>query len=97
MNENKVNPSPGYSITDRKPGSAGEGLRLLARMIARRLVKRKSDANVQCHHRGLPAGIIGKKADSQSPGRAGSKQAASPSGCRLDIPDALTEEEGSDA
>lgn len=41
MSENKVNPSPGYSITDRKLGSAGEGLRILARLIARHLLTEK--------------------------------------------------------
>ena len=94
MSQDKVN--LGCSLTDSRVDNAGEGLRLLARMIARRLTERKSGANGQHPDPGLPAGGDGKKTGLQSPGRADRKRAVTSSGCRLDIPDALTKEEDSD-
>jgi len=92
MNENKVN----LSLTDSRVDNAVGGLRLLARIIARRLVERKTGAYGQHPHPGLPAGGVDEKADLQSPGRTGRKHAATLSGCRPDIPDALTKEGGDD-
>jgi len=95
MSQDKVN--SGYSLTDSRVDNAGEGLRLLARMIARRLMERKSGANGQHPHPGLPSGGDDKKAGLQSPGRADRKQAVPLSGCmRLDIPDVLKKEGGDD-
>ena len=95
MSQDKVN--PGYSLTDSRVDNTGEGLRLLARMIARRLMERKSGANGQHPHPGLPSGGDDKKVGLHSPGRVDRKQAVPLSGCRrLDIPDALTKAEGDD-
>ena len=80
-----------------KDTGTSEGLRILARMIARRLMERKSGANEQHPHPELPSGGDDKKNGLQSPGTADRKQAATSPGCSgLDIADPLTEEEGSD-
>ena len=95
MIQEKVNAR--YSLTDSRVDNADEGLRVLARMIARRLIVRKSYVDGQCPRPGLPTSGVDDKADLQSPGRADRKQAATSSGCNgLDIPDALTRREGSD-
>jgi len=95
MSQDKVNPS--CLLTDSRVDNTGEGLRLLARMIVRRLMERKSGANGQHPNSGLPSGGDGKKVGLHSPGRADGKQAVPLSGCRrLDIPDVVTKEEGYD-
>jgi hypothetical protein len=74
---------------------ASEGLRILARMIARRLME-KTSVNGQYPHLGLPSGGDDKKNTLQSPGTADRSQAALTfSRRRPDIANALTEEEGS--
>jgi hypothetical protein len=96
MSQEKVN--PGLPLTDDRVDNASEGLRVLARMIARRLVARKSDVDGPHPHPGLPAGVEDMKAGLQSSGRANKKQAVTPFGfSRLDILDALTKEKGSNA
>ena len=97
MGHKKVNPSLAYSIPDSRSGGAVEGLRLLARMVARRLAERTSGPDAQCHPIRLPAGRVDKKASLQSPGRVVRKQAATPSDCKPDILDAVMKEEGNGA
>lgn len=95
MSQNKVN--QGHPLTDSRVDNAGQGLHLLGRMIARRLIEKKSGANGQHHHPVLPSGGDDKKNGLQSPRRADRKQAATSPGCsELDIAGAPTEEEGSD-
>jgi hypothetical protein len=95
MSQEKVNSR--YSLTDSRVDNAGEGLRLLARIIARRLIARKSGANGQPSRPGLPASGADQKTRLQSPGTANKKRAVTPFGCsRRDIPDVLTKGEGSD-
>jgi len=95
MNQDKVN--PGYSLTDGRAGNAGEGLHLLGRMIARRLMERKSGMNGHHPHPGLSSGGDNKKVGLQSLGRADRKQVVLPSVCgRLDVPGALTKKEVDD-
>jgi hypothetical protein len=65
MSQEKVN--PGLSPTD-STSSANEGLRVLARMIARRLMTIKTDK----------IGVDGKE-DSQSQGTTDGKQVSAPS------------------
>ena len=80
-----------------KATGANEGLRVLARMIARCLMEEKSGVNGQHPHSTLPSGGDDNKYGFQSPGRAGGKQATPPFSCRkLDIPSALTKERGDD-
>ena len=96
MSQEKVN--PGLPLTDDRVDNASEGLRVLARMIARRLVARKSDVDGQRPRPGLPPGGVNEKAYLQSPGTATRKQAVTPFGfSRLDILDALMKEKGSNA
>ena len=79
-----------------KDTGASEGLRILARMIARRLMEEKSGANGQHPHPGLPSVGDDKKNTLQSLGTANRKQGATSPACSgLDIAEALTEEEGS--
>jgi hypothetical protein len=76
--------------------SASEGLRILARMIACRLME-KTCVNGQHPHSTLPSGGDDKKNTLQSPGMDDRKQAATSPGCSgLDIAEALREEEGKD-
>jgi len=90
MNPQKVNMD--YSLTGSRVDNDGEGLRLLARMIARRLIARKSGANGQHPHPELLQGGVDEKAHLQPPGRAGKKQAATPFVCKPDVLDTLTDE-----
>lgn len=89
MGKDKVNPV--YSLTDSSGDNASEGLRLLARMIARRLA-RKSGVEGQLPRLELLQGGVDEKADLQPPGRAGKKQAATPFVCKPDVLDTLTDE-----
>jgi hypothetical protein len=83
MSKEKVN--PGLPLADDRVDNAGEGLRLLALMISRRLMARKSDVDGPHPHPGLPARVEDMKATLKSSGRARKQQAASPSDCkRLD-------------
>ena len=81
MNQDKVN--PGYFLTGSRAGNAGEGLRLLARMIARRLMEGKSGMNGEHSHPGMPSGGDEDETGLESPGRAYRKRAVPPSGCRM--------------
>ncbi len=90
MSKDKVN--SGYCLTDSSSDNDGEGLHVLARMIARRLA-RKSNADRRCHPPGPLSGGGDKKPGLQSPeNNDDRKKAATPSGCRPDIPDTVTKE-----
>lgn len=79
MSQEKVN--PGLSLTD-STSSVDEGLRVLARMIARRLKAKKADVGEQHPRPVLPPGGVDQKTDLQSPGTADGKQAVPPSDCK---------------
>ena len=79
MSQEKVN--PGLPLTD-STSSVNEGLRVLARMIARRLRAIKADVGEQHPRPRPPLGGVNEKAGSQSPETADGKQAASPSDCK---------------
>jgi len=65
--------------------NSNEGLRLLARMIARRLMAEKPDVDGPRPYPGLPAGVEDLKTGLQSSGKDSKKQAVPPSDCkRLD-------------
>jgi len=51
----------GLSLTDNRIDNADEGLRVLARLIARRLIVRKTDVYGQRYHPGLPTSGVDEK------------------------------------
>ena len=90
MSKEKVNPV--YSLADSSCDNAGEGLRVLARIIARRLVRKSNDEG-QLPRPGLSSGRSDKNAGMQSPGNNGDrKKAANLSGCGSHTPDAVMKE-----
>ena len=92
MDQTEVKPAHAQAS---KTTGANEGLRILARMIARRLMEEKSSVSGQHPHSTLPSGGDDNKYGLQSPGTADRKQLVTSSGCSgVDIPDALTEKEG---
>ena len=64
MSQEKVN--PGLPLTDDRVDNASEGLRVLARMIARRLEAKKADVGEQHHRSRPPLGGVNEKTGSQS-------------------------------
>ena len=95
MSQDKVNMD--FFPTDSGVDSAGEGLHILARMIARRLLARKPGAIGQHPRPVLPPGGVHKETDSTAPEGFDNKQAAPPSDSkRLDAgcPDAKGEVDG---